>query len=85
MPNDLPEPSIEIGEALQRFFTDLLDGTNMQQYATERDAYIGNTLGPDTDAARVLREGTLEQIENNIRLIRGSGHAWPICVVFPPF
>ena len=38
-------------------------------------------------AERVIREGTLEQIENNIRLRSGagSGHAWPICVVLPPY
>ena len=65
---DLPEPSVEIGLQLRQFFTNLFDDTNMLEYAKSRDDYIGRTLGEESDAARVLREGTLGLIEDISKL-----------------
>ena len=36
------------------------------------------------EAEMLLREGTLEQIEERIGAVTGSGHAVPVLVVCPP-
>jgi len=38
----------------------------------------------DEAAAGVILNGTLQDIEANITLVTGSGHAVPVCVVMPP-
>jgi hypothetical protein len=82
-----PPPSEEVGQQLRQFFTDLLDGTNLRQYHREPKSYVAaqqekGVIGED--AARLILEGSLQAIEDNIELVTGSGHAVPVCVVFPP-
>ncbi len=82
-----PPPSAEVGQELRQFFTDLLDGTNLRQYHRDPKAYVAaqrekGVIGEE--AARLILEGSLQSIEDNIELVTGSGHAVPVCVVFPP-
>ena len=35
--------------------------------------------------AKLILEGRLQDIEDNIKLVTGSGSAVPVCIVIPPF
>ncbi len=35
--------------------------------------------------AKLILEGSLQTIEDNIKMVTGSGSAVPVCIVFPPF
>ena len=35
--------------------------------------------------AKLILEGSLQDIEDNIKMVTGSGSAVPVCIVFPPF
>ena len=85
---EIPEPSETTGRELQQFFVGLLQERNLQSYYKSREGYIDNRLREGligSDAREVLTRGTLKDIEDNVRLITGSGHAWPICIVWPTF
>jgi hypothetical protein len=82
-----PEADVETGKQLRQFFTDLLDGTNLRDYHENTDAYVASQLkaGIITDAtARLILDGRLQDIEDNIKLVTGSGSAVPVCIVMPP-
>jgi len=84
---DPPPPSEHVGQELRQFFTDLLDGTNLRRYHKDPNSYVAaqreaRVIGED--AARLILEGRLQDIEDNIELVTGSGHAVPVCIVFPP-
>lgn len=84
------------GNELRRFFVELLADENLKSYHSGRGNYIGDRVRqPDqeddptrflgTEATRVLQEGTLAEIEENIKLVTGSTSAVPLLVVAPPF
>jgi hypothetical protein len=78
----------ETGQQLRDFFLGLLQGTNLQEYYKDRNAYIARRFEQKqigSEARRVLEEGTLAEIEENVKLVYGSGFAWPVVVVWPPF
>ena len=80
----------ETGRHLRDFFIDLLKDDNLQQYyesPDRREEYIRSRRGSNLigdEAERLLLEGTLREIEENIRLVTGSGFAVPIWIVCPP-
>ena len=88
MPLDPPETSDPIGEELRDFFIDVLRGQNpIECRSSGRSDYITakrdeGVIGDE--AERLLREGTLEQIEERLGAVTGSGHAVPLFVVCPP-
>lgn len=77
-----------VGEELREFFIDLLRGTNLQEYrSSSRSDYITSRrdqgmIGAEAEA--LLREGTLEEIEERLAGVTGSGRATPLLVVCPP-
>jgi hypothetical protein len=84
------------GQELRRFFVELLADDNFKAYHAGRGGYIEDRVKlPDqeddprrylgTEARRVLEEGTLAEIEDNIKLVTGSTNAVPVLVVAPPF
>lgn len=84
------------GQELRRFFVELLADENFKNYHSERGTYIGDrakrtepeedpTRYLGTEARRILEEGTLAEIEDNIKLVTGSTNAVPVLVVAPPF
>lgn len=80
-------PPEDAGRDLRKFFLELLQETNLRAYHEDRDGYIRRRLESGDlgeEAERLLREGTLEEIENQLKLVTGSDHAWPIMIVFPP-
>ena len=82
-----PEANVETGKQLRQFFTDLLDGTNLRDYHENSEAYVTSQVKADVinDAtAKLILEGRLQDIEDNIKLVTGSGGAVPVCVVVPP-
>ena len=82
-----PEANVETGKQLRQFFTDLLDGTNLREYHENTEAYVASQLkaGVINDTtAKLILEGRLQDIEDNIKLVTGSGSAVPVCVVMPP-
>jgi hypothetical protein len=84
---DAPEPNEETGKRLRKFFTDLLDDTNLRMYHESPESWVKSqqkTGVLDEDAAQLILSGSLQDIEANIKLVTGSGHAVPVCVVFPP-
>ena len=84
---EVPEPSAEVGAQLRQFFTDLLDDTNLRAYHANTEEYVAAQVKSGVigdDAAKLLLEGTLQAIEDNIKLVTGSGHAVPVCIVMPP-
>ena len=84
---EAPEADVETGKQLRQFFTDLLDGTNLRDYHEDSEAYVASQVkaGVITDAtANLILEGRLQDIEDNIKLVTGSGSAVPVCVVMPP-
>ena len=90
----------EIGKQLRRFFIELLEGTNLRQYRDGRDDYIGHRVVPEPgdrqdpepgsslylspEAAEVLNNAPMHEIERYIGLVTGSGGCSVICVVYPP-
>ena len=85
---DAPEPNAQRGQRLRKFFTDLLDDTNLREYHENPESYVRKQqeakVLDDSDAQLIL-SGSLQDIEANIKLVTGSGHAVPVCIVFPPF
>jgi hypothetical protein len=86
----------QTGNELRQFFVELLAGENFKAYHAGRGNYIGDRVRlPDqeddparflgSEALRVLQEGTLAEIEENIKLVTGSTNAVPLLVVAPPF
>jgi hypothetical protein len=86
----------QTGIELRRFFVELLADENFKNSHSGRGNYIGDRVRlPDqeddparflgTEARRVLEEGTLAEIEDNIKLVTGSTNAVPVLVVAPPF
>ena len=88
MPPDPPETSDPIGEELRDFFIDVLRGQNLMQYRSSgRSDYITTKRSEGLigdEAERLLRTGTLEQIEERLGAVTGSGNAVPLFVVCPP-
>jgi hypothetical protein len=85
---EAPEPTPEVGQELRQFFTDLLDDTNLREYHANTEAYVRAQMqaGVVGDvAANLILLGRLQDIEDNIKLVKGSGGAVPVCIVFPPF
>ncbi len=84
---EAPEPSAEVGQQLRQFFTDLLDDTNLRDYHADTDKYVNaqaqSGIVGDV-AAQLILDGRLQDIEDNIKLLRGSGYAVPVCIVMPP-
>jgi hypothetical protein len=90
----------EIGAQLRRFFIELLEGTNLREYRSERTDYIGRRVVPEPEhredpepgsslylspeAVDVLNSAPMHEIERYIQLVTGSGGCSVICVVYPP-
>jgi hypothetical protein len=84
---DAPEPSAETGKRLRKFFTDLLDDTNLRMYHENPESWVKSQQDAgvlDEAAAGVILNGSLQDIEANIQLVTGSGSAVPLMLVFPP-
>jgi hypothetical protein len=84
---ETPDANVETGQQLRQFFTDLLDGTNLRDYHENTETYVASQqkAGVINDTtAKLILEGRLQDIEDNIKLVTGSGHAVPVCVVMPP-
>ena len=84
---DAPEPNQETGKRLRKFFTDLLDDTNLRMYHESPESWVKSqqeTGVLDEDAAQLILNGSLQDIEANIKLVTGSGSASPLMLVFPP-
>ena len=84
---DAPEPSAETGKRLRKFFTDLLDDTNLREYHESPESYVRKQQEAkilDDTAAQLILSGSLQDIEANVELVTGSGKATPVCIVFPP-
>ncbi len=82
-----PKPSAVRGEQLRQFFTDLFDGVNLRNYNRNTEAYVAAQVEAgviDEELGRLILEGTLQDIEDNIKLVTGSGSAVPVCIVMPP-
>jgi len=80
------EPSAEVGEELREFFVQLLSPHNLVSYSQGRESYITSRqsiLG--TEATRILREGSLAEIEANVALATTSSEEPPIviCIIWP--
>ena len=77
----------EIGEELRQFFLYLLaNGDAMQRYHDPegREEEIGRR-GFKTDAANLLRDGSLREIEQHILAVTNSPlKARPLMIVWPP-
>ena len=85
---EAPEPSPDVGQQLRQFFTDLLDDTNLREYHANTETYVASQVkaGVVGDAAaNLILQGRLQDVEDNIKLVKGSGSAVPVCIVFPPF
>jgi len=87
-PSEPSEPSDVVGEHLRDFFIDLLRDGNLMDYRSPgRGDYITRKRSEGligAEAETLLREGTLEQIEERLGAVTGSGHAVPLLVVCPP-
>ena len=86
-PGDAGGEDAQTGSELRQFFLELLQETNLRAYHEDRDGYIRRRLESGDlgeEAERLLREGTLEEIEQQLKLVTGSDHAWPVMIVFPP-
>jgi hypothetical protein len=84
---EAPEPNEERGKQLRKFFTDLLDDTNLRMYHENPQAWVKSqqeTGVLDDDSAQLILSGSLQDIEANVELVTGSGKATTVCIVFPP-
>jgi hypothetical protein len=82
-----PDANVETGRQLRQFFTDLLDDTNLREYHENTEAYVASQVkaGVINDAtANLILQGSLQAIEDNIKMVTGSGSAVPVCIVMPP-
>jgi argininosuccinate lyase len=82
-----PDANVETGRQLRQFFTDLLDDTNLREYHANTEAYVASQVkaGVINDAtANLILQGSLQDIEDNIKMVTGSGSAVPVCIVMPP-
>ena len=83
-----PEANEESGRQLRQFFTDLLDDANLREYHENTEAYVAAQVKAgviDEATAKLILQGSLQTIEDNIKMVTGSGSAVPVCIVFPPF
>ena len=84
---EAPDANEETGRQLRQFFTDLLDDANLREYHENTDSYVASQVkaGVINDAtAKLILQGSLQTIEDNIKLVTGSGSAVPVCIVMPP-
>ena len=82
-----PDANAETGRQLRQFFTDLLDDTNLRQYHENTEAYVASQVKAgviDDATAKLILKGSLQDIEDNIKMVTGSGSAVPVCIVMPP-
>jgi alanine-alpha-ketoisovalerate/valine-pyruvate aminotransferase len=82
-----PDANVETGRQLRQFFTDLLDDTNLREYHENAETYVVSQVKAgviDDATAKLILEGSLQSIEDNIKLVTGSGSAVPVCIVMPP-
>jgi argininosuccinate lyase len=85
---EVPDANAETGAQLRQFFTDLLDDANLREYHANTEAYVASQVKAgviDEATAKLILEGRLQDIEDNIKMVTGSGGAVPVCIVFPPF
>jgi hypothetical protein len=85
---EAPDANEETGRQLRQFFTDLLDDANLREYHENTEAYVASQVNAgviDEATAKLILAGSLQDIEDNIKLVTGSGSAVPVCIVFPPF
>jgi argininosuccinate lyase len=85
---EVPDANAETGAKLRQFFTDLLDDKNLSEYHANTEAYVASQVKAgviDEATAKLILEGRLQDIEDNIKMVTGSGGAVPVCIVFPPF
>ena len=82
-----PDANVETGRQLRQFFTDLLDNTNLREYHANTEAYVASQVKAgviDDATAQLILKGSLQDIEDNIKMVTGSGSAVPVCIVMPP-
>ena len=82
-----PDANAETGRQLRQFFTDLLDDGNLRQYHENTEAWVGSQVKAgviDDATAQLILKGSLQDIEDNIKMVTGSGSAVPVCIVMPP-
>ena len=82
-----PDANVETGRQLRQFFTDLLDNSNLRQYHENTEAWVASQVKAgviDDATAKLILDGSLQDIEDNIKLVTGSGTAVPVCIVMPP-
>ena len=85
---EVPDANAETGAKLRQFFTDLLDDKNLSEYHANTEASVASQVKAgviDEATAKLILEGRLQDIEDNIKMVTGSGGAVPVCIVFPPF
>jgi len=84
---EAPDANEENGRQLRQFFTDLLDDANLREYHENTEAYVASQVNAgviDEATAKLILAGSLQDIEDNIKLVTGSGSAVPVCIVMPP-
>jgi len=84
---EAPDANAETGRQLRQFFTDLLDNTNLRQYHENTEAWVASQVKAgviDDATAQLILKGSLQDIEDNIKMVTGSGSAVPVCIVMPP-
>jgi argininosuccinate lyase len=82
-----PDANAETGRQLRQFFTDLLDDGNLRQYHENTEAWVASQVKAgviDDATAQLILKGSLQDIEDNIKMVTGSGSAVPVCIVMPP-
>ncbi len=82
-----PDANVETGRQLRQFFTDLLDDTNLREYHENTEAWVASQVKAgviDDATAQLILKGSLQDIEDNIKMVTGSGSAVPVCIVMPP-
>lgn len=75
------------GRQLRQFFVELLLDGNLAAYTDDRAAYVRTQRSAgivDDDTMALILNGSLADIEENIKLVTGSGHAVPMLIVWPP-
>lgn len=71
---------------LREFFVNLLQDDNLAQYYKDRDGYIGRQqeYGLRDEDARLIRSGTLAEIEQRLLAEHNSPGPMPLLIVWPP-